>query len=134
MNMNNVIQMNNDVVVGEFAIRLTVPRGVFDRMVNEVLEQLTTMLVVNDGYDYMRFFGNTKFDAKRILSMMDKTTNAETTAFILAGIINSNDGRPTAVKVAMYDLLHTDGADKVEVVANMHILQKYFESKNQKFL
>lgn len=132
--MNNVIQMNPIIPVGEFGIQLTVPRGTFDRMVNEVLDQLTDMLKIHDHCEFMQFFGSNKFDAKRILAMMDKSHNAETTAFILAGLINSNDCRPTAIKTVMYTLFNTEGADKTEVVACMYILQQYFDSKNQKFL
>lgn len=132
--MSNVIQMNATIPVGEYAITLTVPRGTFDRMVNEVLEQLKDMLNIHDHCEFMQFFGSNKFDAKRILAMMDKAHNAETTAFILAGLINSNGGRPSAIKIVMHTLLNTQGADKTEVVANMHILQQYFDGQNKKFL
>lgn len=132
--MSNVIPMNAEITVGEFTIALTVPRATFNRMVDEVSTELKTMLTINDGYDYMRFFGGNKFDAKRILKMMENAHNAEASAFIIAGLINSNDGRPSAIKTAMYTLFNTAGADQVEVVANMYILQQYFDSKNQKFL
>lgn len=132
--MSNVIPLNTEVRVGEFAITLTVPRATFNRMVDEVMVNLNEMLKIIDGYDYMRFFGNSKFDAKRILKMMDKANDAESTAYILAGLINSNDARPSAIKVAMYTLFNTEGADQVEVVASMYIIHQYFETKNQKFM